>query len=385
MRERPQRGRSLTGQRYDVRTGPVAHGGHVVARLDADVPEVGGTVVFVRHALPEETVTVEITEGSVGDRFLRGDAVAVAAPSPDRVLPPCPYAGPGLCGGCDFQHVTMERQRLLKADVVSEQLRRLARVERAIDVEPLRADEDGTGWRTRMRYQPLPGGMLGLRAHRSHRVVPIAACLVQAPEALVTVEGRPAPPAATVTEQVGPHSFEVSVDGFWQGHRDAPAVLSSAVLEAAELSSGERVLDLYCGVGLFTAPIAEAVGRAGRAVGVEGDVTAAELAEHNLASYAWAEVVAGPVDGYLRAEAEVGATYDVVVLDPPREGAKRKVVEAIVALSPRTVVYVACDPAAFARDLALFMERGYELAGLRAFDAFPMTHHVELVAQLQVS
>ncbi len=111
----------------------VAHGGHCVARLHAtDGP---GRVVFVRHALPGERVVVEITEGTDGDRFWRGDAVEVPEPSPDRVDPPCPYAGPGRCGGCDFQHVTLARQRSLKADVVREQLSRLAGLELDVTVE----------------------------------------------------------------------------------------------------------------------------------------------------------------------------------------------------------------------------------------------------------
>ncbi len=135
----------------------MAHGGHVVARVPPDVPELGGVVVFVRHAIPGESVVVEITEGSVGDRFLRGDAVEVRTASDDRVEPPCPLARPGLCGGCDFQHVTLERQRVLKAQVVEEQLRRVAGLEWDVEVLPLRDDEDGLRWRRRMRYHRLPG------------------------------------------------------------------------------------------------------------------------------------------------------------------------------------------------------------------------------------
>ena len=129
------------GETYDVEVGPVAHGGHCVARIGDE-----GRVVFVRHALPGERVVLEVTEGTEGDRFWRADAVEILAPSPDRVGPPCPYAGPGRCGGCDFQHVALARQRLLKADVVREQLARLARLDVAVTVEPVPGDvETGCG------------------------------------------------------------------------------------------------------------------------------------------------------------------------------------------------------------------------------------------------
>jgi tRNA/tmRNA/rRNA uracil-C5-methylase (TrmA/RlmC/RlmD family) len=377
-RARAPRGRSLVGERYDVDVGPVAHGGHCVARLPAELPEVGGTVVFVRHTLPGERVTVQVTEGSVGERFLRGDAVEVQRESEDRVARPCPYAGPGLCGGCDFQHVRLEAQRRLKADVVAEQLRRLAGLDRPVEVEAVPGDSDGLRWRSRMRYSRTPDGGLGLRAHRSRDLVPIGDCRIQAPDARVTVEGETG--AAAVQESVGDHRFVVDAAGFWQVHRGAPSVLVRAVLEGASVRPGDRVTDLYAGVGLFTAFLAEAVGPSGHVRAVEGELSAYEHAVTNVADYEWAEVVHGDVERVL-SEGERGGS-DVVVLDPPRTGARRGVVQAIAAQGPRTVVYVACDPAAFARDVSYFAESGYDLSGLRAFDLFPMTHHVELVGVL---
>jgi tRNA/tmRNA/rRNA uracil-C5-methylase (TrmA/RlmC/RlmD family) len=345
------------------------------------VPEVGGTVVFVRHALPGELVTLRITEGQVGDRFLRADAVDVLQPSEDRVPPPCVYAGPGRCGGCDFQHVHLDAQRRLKAQVVEEQLRRLAGIDRAVEVEPVPGDDQGLRWRTRMRYHPVPGGpagALGLRAHRSRTVVPVDDCLIQAPGARVTVEGEPQPSEAVV-ETVRGRELEVAADGFWQVHLGAPEALVAAVLDGAGLRAGDRVLDLYSGVGLFSAFLAEAVGDAGHVLAVEGDRQATEHARANLAKYPWVEAVHGSVERVLPRLTE---PVDVVVLDPPREGARRPVVEELVRLAPRTVVHVACDPASFARDVALFAEGGYALSGLRAFDLFPMTSHVEAVGTL---
>jgi tRNA/tmRNA/rRNA uracil-C5-methylase (TrmA/RlmC/RlmD family) len=358
-----------------VEVGAVAHGGHCVARL----PEPESRVVFVRHALPGERVVVEITEGNDGDRFWRGDAVSVLEASSDRVEAPCPYAGPGACGGCDFQHVTLAEQRRLKAAVVEEQLSRLAGIEREVVVEAVPdAGTDGLGWRSRMQYVDLPEGQRGLRVHRSHDVVAVDRCLIAAPDAVE--QGRAGDTGAVVREAVRDRAFEVASEGFWQPHRDAPRVLTDTVLEMSGLRPGERVLDLFSGVGVFTAFLAEAVGPSGAVTAVEGDRRASDLAAANLADLPQARVLRGRVDRVLHRG--VGPA-DVVVLDPPRVGAKRQVVRQVVDLAPRAVTYVACDPAALARDLGYFAEHGYALAGLRAFDVFPMTHHVECVALVQ--
>ncbi|MBS4754364.1 class I SAM-dependent RNA methyltransferase [Nocardioides sp. zg-ZUI104] len=361
-RPRQERGASAVGRRFEVEVGPVAHGGHFVARAES-------RVIFVRHALPGERVIVEITEGTDGDRFWRGDAVEVLEASPDRVTPPCRYAGPGLCGGCDFQHVALPAQRALKAAVVAEQLRRLAGLDVAVEVEAVPGDVDGLRWRTRQRYVPLPDGGRGMRKHRSHEVVEVDECLLEAP-------GGP-------SYEVRGHTFQVAAGGFWQVHPGAPEALVGAVLEALAPQPGESVLDLYAGVGLFTRFLADAVGPDGRVASVEGDPAASRLAAVNCP-----EVTVRPGDvGEVLAGGPAGLgsewdTVDLVVLDPPRVGAKRAVVEQVVARAPRAVAYVACDPAALARDVAIFAEHGYRLVSLRAFDLFPMTHHVECVCLL---
>jgi tRNA/tmRNA/rRNA uracil-C5-methylase (TrmA/RlmC/RlmD family) len=364
VRQRQPRGRSHVGERYDVVAGPIAHGGHVVARVE-------GRAVFVRHALPGEQVLIEITEGTDGDRFWRADAVSVLAPSSDRVEPPCPYAGPGRCGGCDFQHVALPAQRELKAAVVREQLARLAGLDLPVTVEAVPGDGPemaaGLRWRTRQSYV---GPGKGMRKHRSHDVIQVDDCLIARADART-------PGPGTVVEHVGEHSFEVAADGFWQVHPGAPATLVDAVLDALDPRPGESVLDLYAGVGLFAAFLAERVGPSGRVVAVEGDRRASALSAVNVPA---AEMAAGDVAAILaNAYPE---PFDLVVLDPPREGARGAVVDAVVARRPRAVAYVACDPAALARDVAIFGSHGYRLERLRAFDLFPMTHHVECVALL---
>jgi tRNA/tmRNA/rRNA uracil-C5-methylase (TrmA/RlmC/RlmD family) len=267
--------------------------------------------------------------------------------------------------------VELGEQRALKAAVVAEQLRRLAGIDRVVECEAVPGDDRGLRWRTRMQYVDLPDGRRGLRKHRSHDVVEVADCLIAAPDARTDRGGA-------VVERVGPHSFEVAADGFWQVHPAAPRVLVDAVLGMLRPRPGERSLDLYAGVGLFSAFLAEH----GPVVSVEGDRRAASYAEGNLADMD-ARVVKGPVDRVLRRGLD--GRFVLVVLDPPRVGAKRKVVSAVAGLAPRAVAYVACDPAALARDVGYFAGHGYALRELRAFDLFPMTHHVECVALMEKS
>lgn len=393
-----------------VEVGPVAHGGSCVARLD-------GQVVFVRHALPGERVAIEVTERT--KRYLRADAVEVLEASPDRVEPPCALAG--TCGGCDFQHVHPDAQRRLLGSVVEEQLRRLAGIERHVEVE---AVQPTLGWRTRVGWATTPDGRVGLRRHRSHDVVPVDHCPIAHPdlpdvsahrwddapvEAIVSSTGqRLLVTDATVprdldvdgvaatdgsrrhgrtrlTERVDvgdrSHDFTVTGSGFWQVHPAAAATLVEAVLAAADVRAGDRVADLYAGVGLFTAFLADATGTDGLVVSVEADRQGSRDARRTLHDLAQVRLVGATTEDALRTDAELRQGVDVVVLDPPRTGARRAV-PGVAALGARRIVYVACDPAALARDIASLAGHGYTLTGLRAFALFPMTHHVECVAVL---
>jgi tRNA/tmRNA/rRNA uracil-C5-methylase (TrmA/RlmC/RlmD family) len=379
---------SWTGRRLSVTVGPVAHGGHCVARHE-------GRVIFVRHALPDEQVVVEITEDR-GGSFCRGDAVTVLSSSPFRVAPPCPVARPGGCGGCDFQHAEPAYQRQLKARVIAEQLSRLAGLP-DVDVEVEELPGGPLSWRTRARLATDSSGRPGFRAHRSHRVIPIEGCPISAPGTVDEVVGRVWPPDSTVAvavdaaavTHIGPSTaveraarreWRVPAEGFWQSHPDAADVYAEVVASWAALSPGDAAWDLYAGVGLFAAVLAAAVGPGGEVIAVESSRPTAEAAAENLSDLPQVRVFEGRVEAVLTAG--VGHPPTTVVLDPPRAGAGRKVVEAITTRAPAQVIYVACDPAALARDVATFKTHGYDLTALRAFDAFPMTHHMECVALL---
>ncbi len=402
-RGRVEQGRSVVGREFEVDVEGVAHGGHCIARHD-------GQVLFVRHALPGERVVARVTDGGDKSKFLRADAVRVVKASADRVTDGCPAAGPGKCGGCDWQHTTAAAQRRLKADVVREQLDRMAGIDWTGEVEAM-PSHDERGWRTRVEFAVTPSGAVGLRAHRSHDVLPLTDCRIADPAIIATgvLEERvPAEvtgldtvvdstgevlvidlpeddePLPAVTQEVLHRRFEVDARGFWQVHPDAAATFVRVVLEMLDPQPGDRVLDLFSGVGLFTAFLAERVGEDGAVVGVEGDEVATQYAIANLADLPQASAICSDVAAALAAP-DAFPDADLVVLDPPRTGAGRAVVDAVVARDPQAIAYVACDPAALARDLKFFTERGYAVKTVRAFDAFPMTHHVECIALLEAA
>jgi tRNA/tmRNA/rRNA uracil-C5-methylase (TrmA/RlmC/RlmD family) len=371
----------------------VAHGGVCVARAD------DGRVVFVRHTLPGERVRVQVTEER--RTYLRADAIDVLRASPARVVPPCPWAGPGRCGGCDWQHVDLAEQRRLKATVVQEQLRRLAGIDREVVVEAVPGDVDGLHWRTRVRFAVDPGGRAGLRRHRSHEVEPIGDCLIASPaidaEDVVSadwsgcdevgvevsstgdrvVAPSPGKPTSTsVREVVDGTSWELPVGGFWQVHPGAVAMLRGVADEFTAVVAGELCLDLYAGVGVFADVLVRRAG-AGSVTAVESDAGAVAA---GMAALPDVRFVTARVERWLRSDTRPA---DVVVLDPPRKGAGGAVMAAIAARAPRCICYIACDPAALARDVKAAAEHGYVLTRLRAFDLFPMTAHVECVALLE--
>jgi tRNA/tmRNA/rRNA uracil-C5-methylase (TrmA/RlmC/RlmD family) len=397
----------MLGRELDLEVTNVAHGGISVARHD-------GRVIFVSDAIPGESVRARITEDSKKS-FWRADTVDVISPSEFRQPHVWPAAGidrdpRDRAGGAEFGHIRIEHQRELKREVLSDSLKRMAGIESTVAVEAVPGNEDGTGWRTRVRLQVDEEGRPGPFAARSHRVIevpdlPLATAGVQeaAPlgqrfpgeEHIEVIEpstgaarlivGRQNP--RVIRERVGDREFRVDDSGFWQVHRAAAESLTAAVqaaIDDALFDPRAHNLDLYGGVGLLAAAVGDRFGRTTRITTVEGDPRATEHAGENLSDWLGARAVTGRVERWITQLAASGERLGAatVILDPPRAGAGKDVVAALATLRPEQVVYVACDPVALARDVGLFRERGYELAGLRAFDLFPNTHHVEAVARL---
>ncbi|GAA1749705.1 TRAM domain-containing protein [Agromyces humatus] len=404
----------------------VAHGGIFVAHHE-------GRVVFVADAIPGERVVARIFDQSK-DRFWRAETIEVLEASPDRrrhvwAEASVERAPEHRAGGAEFGHVEITRQRALKAEVLVDALARFGGVERDVVVEPVSASlapdvdlDAGTGWRTRVRLHVAADGSVGPYAARSHTVVPVASLPLAVPAltalaplgerfagaravdliapsvgdaALVVVddERMPRAPRPTIVERVGDRDFTLDRDGFWQVHSGAAATLTSAVhdlIDAEGFDPRAANHDLYGGVGLLAAAVGDRFGDAVRITSVESDARATEHAGANLADWVGARAVTARVDRYLdelatsAGRAELTRLADAtIVLDPPRSGAGRAVVDRLAELRPRQLVYVACDPVALARDVGLLRAHGYELEALRAFDLFPNTHHVEAVARLR--
>jgi tRNA/tmRNA/rRNA uracil-C5-methylase (TrmA/RlmC/RlmD family) len=229
---------------------------------------------------------------------------------------------------------------------------------------------------------PWPGAAsVEVAAAGAQRVVHVNGRIADLPEldAGVVVNGRPRRVPHGLRHEVLGRSFEVAAGGFWQVHPGAAEVLAQAVLDGLDPQPGESVADLYAGVGLFASLLALRVGESGSVLAVESDARACSDAARNTSDQPQVRVRTAVVDA---AGVRRLGKQDLVVLDPPRAGAGVEVSKALVALAPRAVAYVACDAATFARDLKVFLTAGWGLSSLRAFDLFPMTEHVELVAIL---
>ena len=371
-----------------------AHGGEAVGRL----PD--GRVVFVGYGIPGETVTVRLTEEH--ERWCRGSLVDVVEPSPDRVAPPCPYFGVNQCGGCSLQHIAAERRRTLLRQVVVDQIERLGKIPDP-PVAPTRAAGE-YGYRNRARFGVTATGALGFRRAGSTDVLVIDRCLLlddatqrvreEAGDAFAgaaEVEVRSAVHGAAVvvnpgpqqqvthnepmTERIAGMDFAVSASSFFQANRAGAEVLVELVVAGARIATGDTALDLYSGVGLFARALADG-GAATTAV--EGAPSSVDDARRNLALDA--KVVAGSVRKVVPRLRREGAQFDVVVLDPPRSGAGRDVIDGVAALARRTIVLVACDAAALGRDAGTLTRQGWHLRLVTPVDQFAQTGHVEAVA-----
>jgi len=383
------------GQVIELVIGPIAHGGHFVARHN-------GQVIFVRHGITNELVKIKIT--AVSSKIAHADVIEVLTAAPSRVSAPCQYAG--KCGGCDFQHIDLVTQRKLKAEIIKEQFMRIGKIDlsspgfnlEVIEVEP----SDGLHWRTRMDFAVSPDGKIGFFGARSNEVVEISQCLIadermnvselaarswksdarvevavsSTSEVSVMRSGRSISGPTQIIEQVGGSSFKISPEAFWQSHKSAPVTLVKAALAQLGVKSNDHVCDLYSGVGLFAAAILKQLSEQGFITLIESDKSAVADARKVFLNKSNVKILQGLVAQQL----PIVKRADLILLDPPRTGAGEVVIKQLIKLKPRKIVYVACDPAALARDSKTLIDAGYKLDHISAYDLFPMTQHIECVA-----
>ena len=376
----------------------------------AGLAHAAGRTLFVGLAAPGDRVRVRIER--VTGKVAFASIVEVLSPGPGRVEPPCSYIG--RCGGCDFQQVGYEAQLEAKVGIVRDCLRRIAGTEPPAEI-PMLPSPDPWAYRTRAEWHHDPARRrLGYLARDSGRVVDVAACPIAAPalnaalaglrdrlasgmlpgdvrevraaagdDAVGLVPALDGQPPAELARTVAGERYRFDAECFFQANA---ALLEPLVAEAlrfappVDASSPGPALDLYCGVGLFTLPLAR---RFAEVVGVESHRAAAAYAARNLANAGLgnARIDAVAVEPWLSRHAAL-APVAFLLLDPPRVGAGAEVVAGILALRPTRIVYVSCDPATLARDLRLLLAGGYRLERVAALDLFPQTHHVETVAHL---
>jgi tRNA/tmRNA/rRNA uracil-C5-methylase (TrmA/RlmC/RlmD family) len=396
-------GAPLTGNdELTLTTGPAANGGSCVARHD-------GRVVFVRYALPGETVRVRVRQqrGS----YWHADVVEVIEAAPQRIESLCPIAGVDGAGCCDLAFVDPAALRIIKGDIVANQLQRLAGPgwESGAD---LCADPVGsggpTGWRTRVRLTVGADGRPGFHRYHSDDLVTELRCAqvpagmladlpvdrVHPGEQLHVVRDDAGVRHVAATgkhrtrvlegcyeglQSVGQRCWRVPVTAFWQAHRDAASVYSALVADWAGLPPAGVAWDLYGGAGVFAAVLGAAVGERGEVFSVDTSRAGSRAGRAALADLPQVRFV---VDSVRRALGRTSRTPDTVVLDPPRAGAGREVIDLISSAGASRVIHIGCEVAAFARDIGLYRAHGYTVENLRVFDAFPLTHHVECVALL---
>ena len=395
------------GTIIEVTTGPPANGGSCVARHD-------GRVVFVRYALPGERVRVRVI-AERGSHW-HAEVVEVLEASPDRIDALCPIAGVDGAGCCDLAFTTPDAARVLKADVVANQLSRLGGHEWTGVAEPV-GSVGAIGWRTRVRLDTGADGRAGFHRYHSPELVTDLACAQVPVGMLAGLEegrwpagaqlhvaldddgvrhvvrtgprvGRKTEPTQVVegqyeaVQRVGDRTWHVPVTAFWQAHRDAAQVYSGLIAEWAQLATGMTAWDLYGGAGVFAAVLANEVGPSGRVVTVDTSRGSARAARAALADLPWVDVVTDSVRRVLTTQPR---RADVAVLDPPRSGAGREVIDLLSGAGVPRIIHIGCEAASFARDVGLYLGHGYVVEELRVFDSFPLTHHVECVAVLRRS
>ncbi|MBN1979816.1 MAG: class I SAM-dependent RNA methyltransferase [Anaerolineae bacterium] len=407
---------------FEIELTAITHGGAALGRHE-------GRAIFVPYALPGETARVEVTEDKGRYAFAR--LVEVLEPSPDRVAPPCPHFGIDGCGGCQWQHADYPAQLRFKAEIVADQLARIGKIAEP-PVRPTIPDPEGWAYRNHAQFRPASGGGLGFQAAASNRTVAIDECPILHPlladlyatldlelenllrlslragtatgdRMLVFETNDDLPPALEsdlpvscvlllsdgqhanligsnhITEAVAGRAYRVSAPSFFQVNTTQAAQLVRLVTGCLDLQGDETVLDAYCGVGLFTAHLAE---RAGLVVGIESSPAAVEDLLENTAAFDNVDVIEGPVEAVLP---DLDMPIDAAVVDPPRTGLDRLALDALVGRDvshrrPARLVYVSCDPATLARDAKRLAAAGYRLAEVQPVDMFPQTYHVESVA-----
>ena len=385
----------VIGEILTLDIGNIANGGHFVARHD-------NQIIFVRHAISGETAKVKVT--AINSRFAFGDAVEILKPSKDRISPPCKYSHPEGCGGCDFQHINYNVQSDLKKEVLKDQFKRITKID--ILPEIITANpSNGLHWRSRLNLAISENKKVGLRAHKSNNVIEIDECLIALKEINksdifsanwdskenlniscsstnqinISQVNKSIIGPDKLTENVDKNEYTISPKSFWQSHINAPSLLLQQVIKDADIQHDQIVCDLYGGVGLFTLPISKLIGKNGQIHLIEMNDTCIEDANIMFEHIDNIYIHHGTVEQKLGSVKKI----DTIILDPPRNGVSKQVINQMIEKKPNTIIYVSCNPSTLARDSKILLDNKYSLSNIVGLDLFPMTHHLESVASFK--
>jgi len=400
---------------YEVTSTIYVYGGETLARL----PD--GRAVFIPYSIPEENVLIRLIEEK--ESYARAELLEILSPSPQRIEPRCPHYS--TCGGCHYQHLTYDEQLKIKQAILEDQFRRVGKINDP-PVKQIISSPLIWNYRNQVQFHVNQMGEIGFKKHRSSLIVPIQECHLPEDnlnliwptlevefipgldrisirsgengedELIIFESSDPQPieftvdfPLSAVHQgpggeiilsgddftviEVKEYPFVVSAGSFFQVNTQVAELIVDYLLGVLPLNEDSIVLDVYCGVGLFSVFIAP---RVRKVIGIESSPSAGEDFLYNLAGYDNVELFDAPAEDVLP---HLKLTPDLILLDPPRTGITKKVLDSVVTLAPDTLVYISCDPATLARDANRFGKQGYTLQESTPFDMFPQTYHIESV------
>ena len=411
----------MTAEILTVKLEKLTYGGDALGRVPDPLTGTGGRAVFVPFALPGETVRIRVIEQKRG--HIRGELVEVLDPSPERITPKCIHFG--VCGGCHYQHLSYQAQLQLKTDILRDQLMRIGKIQDPL-VQPMIASPQKWNYRNHVQFHLSPAGELGYIQANSRDMFPISECHL--PEAaldklwrslvldpglglerislrlgmdneimLVLESDQPEPPELeleaalsvvhlngedmvvmagdeAITASVKDRLFRVSAASFFQVNTGMAGEMVQHLLDHLPVSPGTTLLDVYCGVGLFSSFFA---GRVGRLIGIEASPSACEDFAANLDEFDNVELYQAPAELVLPS---LDVSPDIVIVDPPRAGLDKRVLDALLAQQPASIAYVSRDPSTLGRDSARLILGGYRLVQVTPFDLFPQTYSIESIS-----
>lgn len=404
---------------YVVTPTVCVYGGEALARL----PE--GRAVFIPYVLPEEKIRIRLVEEK--ERYARAELLEVISPSSARIKPRCPHFT--QCGGCHYQHIPYLDQLHIKQSILQNQLERVGKL---VDppVEDMVPSPSAWNYRNHIQFHISEEGNPGYLKHRSNQVVAIQECHLpedsindiwpsldteyipgldrisfrsgeEGQDTMIVLESSDPKPIEFVVDlplsavhqgpggeivlagddftiiEVHGFPFVVSAGSFFQVNTGVAELIVDYLIDALPLAEDTVLLDVYCGVGLFSVFLAPLVKQI---IGFESDPSAAEDFLYNLAGFDTVKLYDLPAEDILP---DLEISPDVILLDPPRAGISKKVLDGVVSLKPKTIAYISCDPATLARDVFRFHKQGYQLQSSTPFDMFPQTYHIESVNLFQ--